>query len=158
MDVTSNLLSYFRSLVRYEEGQPIRIYHASFYDYLISCEGSAWYIDVGVERENIARRCLERMGMSLSHNICKIPPTYVLNCDVPDLDERVAQCIPPSLEYICCNWAHHLEMCRIQGNYAPNYNPSHIINCCSGSRYLALPIHLTPMSGLHFDLPLAGSG
>ncbi|PAV14678.1 nucleotide-binding-oligomerization-domain like receptor [Pyrrhoderma noxium] len=109
MDVTSNVLSYFRSLVRYEEGQPIRIYHASFYDYLISCEGSAWYIDVGVERENIARRCLERMGMSLSHNICKIPPTYVLNCDVPDLDNRVAQYIPPSLKYICCNWAHHLR-------------------------------------------------
>ncbi|PAV14715.1 nucleotide-binding-oligomerization-domain like receptor [Pyrrhoderma noxium] len=130
MDVTSNLLSYFRSLVRYEEGQPIRIYHASFYDYLISCEGSVWYIDVGVERENIARRCLERMGKSLRHNICKIPPTYVLNCDVPDLDERVVQCIPPSLKYICCSWAHHLrdvpysqELCSQLQSFAHNQLP-----------------------------------
>ena len=127
MDVTSNLLSYFRSLVRYEGGQPIRIYHASFYDYLISCEGSAWHIDVGVERENIARRCLERMGKSLRRNICKILPTYVLNRDVPDLDERVVQCIPPSLEYICCNWAHHLrdvpysqELCSQLRSFAHN--------------------------------------
>ena len=126
-DVTSDVLSYFRSLVRYEEGQPIKIYHASFYDYLISCEGSAWYIDVGVERENIARRCLERMGKSLRHNICKILPTYVLNRDVPDLDERMVQCIPPSLKYICCNWAHHLrdvtysqELCSRLQSFAHN--------------------------------------
>ena len=109
MDVTSNLLSYFRSLVRYEEGQPIRIYHASFYDYLISCEGSAWYIDVEVERAHVTRRCLERMGDLLRYNICNIPSSFVSNSDVPDLDERVAQCIPSSLKYICCSWAHHLR-------------------------------------------------
>ena len=109
MDVTSNVLSYFRSLVRYEEGQPIRIHHTSFYDYLISCEGSAWYIDVEVERAHVARRCLERMGDQLRYNIGNIPPSFVLNCDVPDLDDRVAQYIPPSLKYICCNWAYHLR-------------------------------------------------
>ena len=108
MDVTSNLLSYFRSLVRYEEGQPIRIYHASFYDYLISCKGSAWYIDEGVERANIASRCLKRMSDSLKYNICNLR-SGLLNSNVPNLDERVAQCIPPSLEYTCCNWAHHLR-------------------------------------------------
>ncbi|PAV14701.1 nucleotide-binding-oligomerization-domain like receptor [Pyrrhoderma noxium] len=108
MDVTSNLLSYFRSLVRYEEGQPIRIHHTSFYDYLISCEGSAWHIDVEVERANIASRCLERMSDSLKYNICNLQ-SGLLNSNVPNLDNRVAQCIPPSLEYICYNWAHHLR-------------------------------------------------
>ena len=108
MDVTSNLLSYFRSLVRYEEGQPIRIYHASFYDYLISCKGSAWHIDVGMERANIASRCFKRMSDSLKYNICDLQ-SGLLNSNVLNLDERVAQRIPPSLEYICCNWAHHLR-------------------------------------------------
>ncbi|PAV14651.1 nucleotide-binding-oligomerization-domain like receptor [Pyrrhoderma noxium] len=108
MDVTSNLLSYFRSLVRYEEGQPIRIYHASFYDYLISCEGSAWHIDVGVDRANIASRCFKRMSDSLKYNICNLQ-SGLLNSNVPNLDERVVQCIPPSLKYMCCNWAHHLR-------------------------------------------------
>ncbi|PAV14694.1 nucleotide-binding-oligomerization-domain like receptor [Pyrrhoderma noxium] len=127
MDVTSNLLSYFRSLVRYEEGQPIRIYHASFYDYLISCEGSAWYIDVEVERAHVTRRCLEQMGDLLRYNICNIPSSFVSNSDVTDLDERVAQCIPSSLEYICCNWAHHLrdvpysrELCSRLQSFAHN--------------------------------------
>ncbi|PAV14664.1 nucleotide-binding-oligomerization-domain like receptor [Pyrrhoderma noxium] len=127
MDVTSNLLSYFRSLVRYEEGQPIRIHHTSFYDYLISCEGSAWYIDVEVERAHVTRRCLERMGDLLRYNICNIPSSFVSNSNVTDLDERVAQCIPPSLEYICCNWAHHLrdvpysrELCSQLQSFAYN--------------------------------------
>ena len=108
MDVTSNVLSYFRSLVRYEEGQPIRIHHTSFYDYLISCEGSAWHIDVGMERANIASRCLKRMSVSLKYNICDLQ-SGLLNSNVPNLDERVAQCIPPFLKYICCNWVHHLQ-------------------------------------------------
>ena len=109
MDVTSNLLSYFRSLVRYEEGQPIRIYHASFYDYLISCEGSAWHIDAEVQKSYIATKCLERMKELLKYNICDLQSGYVLNSDIPDLENRAVQCIPPSLKYICCNWAHHLR-------------------------------------------------
>ena len=126
MDVTSNLLSYFRSLVRYEEGQPIRIYHASFYDYLISCEGSAWHIDVGMERANITSRCFKRMSDSLKYNICDLQ-SGLLNSNVPNLINRVAQCIPPSLEYICCNWAHHLrdvpytqELCSQLQSFAYN--------------------------------------
>ena len=109
MDVTQNLLSHFRSLVRYEEGQPIRIHHTSFHDYLISCEGNAWHIDEGVERAKITSKCLERMRDLLRYNICNIPPSYVLNSDVPDLDHRVTRCIPPFLKYICCNWSHHLR-------------------------------------------------
>ena len=106
---TSNLLSYFRSLVRYERGQPITIYHASFYDYLISCEGEPWHVDPSVQRAYIASKCFERMGDLLKHNICSIPSSFALNTDVPDIDNRVTQCIPPFLKYICCNWFHHLR-------------------------------------------------
>ena len=127
MDVTSNVLSYFRSLVRYEEGQPIRIHHTSFYDYLISCEGCAWYLDAEVQKSYIATKCLERMGELLKYNICDLQSGYVLNKDVPDLDNRVAQYIPPSLKYICCSWAHHLrdvpyskELCLQLQSFAHN--------------------------------------
>ena len=109
MDVTSNLLSYFRSLVRYEPGNPITIRHASFYDYLTSCQGMPWYIDPEVQRTYIASKCFERMGDFLKYNICNIPSNFVLNTDVPDIDDRVTTCIPPSLKYICCNWIHHLQ-------------------------------------------------
>ncbi|PAV22987.1 nucleotide-binding-oligomerization-domain like receptor [Pyrrhoderma noxium] len=109
MGTTSNLLSYFRSLVRYEGGQPIRIYHASFYDYLISCEGEPWHVDPSVQRAYIASKCFERMGDLLKYNICNIPSSSVLNSDVPDIDNRVTRCIPPFLKYICCNWIYHLQ-------------------------------------------------
>ena len=109
MDTTSGLLSYFRSLVRYERGQPITIYHTSFYDYLISCEGKPWHVDPFVQRAYIASKCLERMGDLLKYNICNIPSSSVLNLDVPDIDNRVTRCIPPFLKYIGCNWIHHLQ-------------------------------------------------
>ena len=109
MDTTSDLLSYFHSLVRYERGQPIRIYHASFYDYLISCEGEPWHVDPSVQRAYIASLCFERMGDLLKYNICNIPSSSVLNSYVPDIDNRVTRCIPPFLKYICCNWIYHLQ-------------------------------------------------
>ena len=109
VDTTSDLLSYFRSLVRYERGQPITIYHTSFYDYLISCEGEPWHVDPFVQRAYIASKCFERMGDFLKYNICNIPSSSVLNSDVPDIDNRVTRCIPPFLKYICCNWFHHLQ-------------------------------------------------
>ncbi|PAV17574.1 nucleotide-binding-oligomerization-domain like receptor [Pyrrhoderma noxium] len=109
MDVTSNVLSYFRSLVRYEPGQPIMIYHTSFYDYLISYEGRPWHVDPKMQRAYITSKCLERMGDLLRYNICGIQSSYVLNKDVPDIDDRVTRYIPPFLKYICCNWAHHLQ-------------------------------------------------
>ena len=109
IDVTSNVLSYFRSLVRYEPRQPITIYHTSFYDYLISCEGRPWYVEPKVQRAHIASKCLEWMGKVLKYNICDIQSSYVLNKDVPNIDDRVTRYIPPFLMYICCNWARHLQ-------------------------------------------------
>ena len=109
MGTTSNLLSYFRSLVKYERGQPITVYHTSFYDYLISCEGEPWHVDPSVQRAYIASKCFERMGDLLKYNICNIPSSFALNSDVPDIDNRVTRCIPPFLKYICCNWVHHLQ-------------------------------------------------
>ena len=66
------------------------------------------------------------MSDSLKYNICDLQ-SGLLNSNVPNLDERVAQSIPPSLEYICCNWAHHLrdvpysrELCSQLQSFAHN--------------------------------------
>ena len=44
---TRDLLSCLQSLVTFEEGKPIRIHHASLYDYLtsIDCDTQGWHID-----------------------------------------------------------------------------------------------------------------
>ncbi|PAV14643.1 WD40 domain containing protein [Pyrrhoderma noxium] len=108
-DTTSSLLACLQPLVKHEKGKLIEIQDAFLYDYLVSCKEYRWYIDAEVQKAYIASRCLERMGGLLRHNICDIPSSYVLNSDVPDLDNRVTRCIPPLLKYICCNWAHHLR-------------------------------------------------
>ena len=77
MDVTSNILSHLRSLVRYESGNPINIRHTSFYDYLVSCKEMPWYIDADEQKVYIASKCLEWMGDSLRYNICNIPSNLV---------------------------------------------------------------------------------
>ena len=126
-NTASDVLTYLRSLVVFEPDYPISIRHASFYDYLVSCSEHPWYIDAEVQKSHIATKCLERMGELLKYNICDLQSGYVLNSDVPDLDNRVAQYIPPSLKYICCNWAHHLrdvsfsqELCSRLQSFAHN--------------------------------------
>ena len=109
IDDAPDVLKYLRSLVVYEPGNPISIRHASFYDYLVTCNDKAWYIDVEKQKVYIASKCLERMGKLLKYNICNLQSGYALNSDIPDLNNRVIQHIPPFLEYICCNWAHHLR-------------------------------------------------
>ena len=108
-DTVSELLSYLRSLVVYEEGQPIRIHHTSFHDYLVSCVGQPWHIDVGVQKTNIVNRCFDRMRELLRYDICGLKTSLMLNENVPDLDERVKKNIPSFLKYICCNWFNHIR-------------------------------------------------
>ena len=109
IDTTPDVLIYLRSLVAYEPGNRIMIRHTSFYDYLVSCEGEPWHVDPSVQRAYIASKCFERMGDLLKYNICNILSSFALNSDVPDIDNRVTRCIPPFLNYICCNWFHHLR-------------------------------------------------
>ena len=71
-DTVSELLSYLRSLVAYGEGQPIKIHHTSFYDYLVSCVGTPWHIDIEVQKTGIVNRCFDRMREFLRLNICEL--------------------------------------------------------------------------------------
>ncbi|PAV19949.1 nucleotide-binding-oligomerization-domain like receptor [Pyrrhoderma noxium] len=106
---TSTLLSRFRSLITYEENKPIKIHHSSFYNYLVSCKGCDWYIDEKVEKEKIVRVCFDQMKKLLRYNMCHLKSSAVFNANISNLDERLKENIPPSLRYICCNWAYHLR-------------------------------------------------
>ena len=102
-DTTSNLLPCLRSLVAYEESQPIKIHRTSFYDYLVSCVGQPWHINVEVRKTDIVNRCFDRMRELLRLNICELETSLKFNRDVPDLREHVKKNIPSFLKYICCN-------------------------------------------------------
>ena len=124
-DTASELLSCLRSLVAYGEGQPIKIHHTSFYDYLVSCENMPWHIDIEVQKRNIANICFDRMGELLRYDICGLEMSLKFNKDVPDLHKRIERNIPSFLKYICCNWSNHirdvpysLELCERLKSFA----------------------------------------
>ena len=108
---TRELLSYLQSLVTCEEGKPIRIHHASLYDYLISPESFefAWHIDEENQKNNIAHWCFNQMKKGLRFNICDLETSSAMNEDVVHLEERVQNNISTSLQYACQNWVEHLR-------------------------------------------------
>ncbi|PAV15787.1 WD40 domain containing protein [Pyrrhoderma noxium] len=109
IETTSDVLSRLQSLIKYEKNKPIKIHHASFHDYIVSCEKEPWYIDVEKQKMNIIDKCFDRMGGSLRYNICDLQSPLFFNKDVPDLKKRIADNISSSLIYICRNWASHLR-------------------------------------------------
>ena len=110
-DTTRDLLSCLRSLVTFEEGKPIRIHHASLYDYLVSadCNTQGWHIDEERGKTEISLCCFDLMKKQLRFNICNLETSFAMNENVLHLQERVQENIPPSLQYVCQNWALHLR-------------------------------------------------
>ena len=105
------MLSCLRALVIYHRGEPIRLYHTSFYDYLtnINTSSEPWYIDEIESKRKIAERCFVGMDRMLHFNMCHLESSYIANKDVVDFEERVQSYIPSSLYYICCHWSNHLQ-------------------------------------------------
>lgn len=76
----------------------------------------------------IASKYFEQIEESNKHSICGIQPSFLLNTDVPDLENQAMQRIPPFLQYIYYNWTHHIqdisysqELCAQLWTFAHNY-------------------------------------
>ena len=101
--ILHRIYSRLRSLVSFEGGQPIRIYHTSFYDYLVSCVDERWHIDFDIQRRDFVNNCFDRMSELLRYNICELETSLAFNKDVPDFDECVKKNSASLLKCICCN-------------------------------------------------------
>ena len=53
-------------------------------------------------------RCFTIMGKTLEFNICGLETSRVANARIDDLEQRVRDGIPESLQYSCLYWAAHL--------------------------------------------------
>lgn len=109
-DAADRTLSRLKAVLSYENGQPVRLHHASFADYLLSIERSGshpWHIDESEQKQAVTERCFEVMG-KLSFNICCMESSFTRNKDVSDLSRRVANHVPAHLEYSCIFWSAHL--------------------------------------------------
>ena len=87
------------------------IHHVSLYEYLVSseCVDKSWYIDEGEGRMKISLCCFEQMRKSLHFNICELEKPFEINEDVSQLQKYIEKDIPSSLQYVCQNWALHLQ-------------------------------------------------
>ena len=93
-----------------ETSTPVRPLHASFYDFLLDEKRSGeFYIPQDDVHRDIAVASLSVMQAGLRFNICGLQTSYVPNSEVPNLDKKVEENIPPYLLYACQFWASHLQ-------------------------------------------------
>lgn len=94
-------LSRFGSVIDWSETGPIRILHASFYDYLATHDrGEPWAIDVEQCKVQLAYGCIALLDQQLRKNMCNL----VLSLPVQDdqsLSEGITYASKFWIEHVC---------------------------------------------------------
>src|ERR1700749_4597226 len=65
----------------------------------------------------LAHCCIETMTTQLDFNICKLEDSRLANAKVEDLEARIKEYIPDSLQYSCRYWSDHLCITPNDGNH-----------------------------------------
>ncbi|GAB1525855.1 hypothetical protein RhiTH_009021 [Rhizoctonia solani] len=93
------------------------VFHASFSDYLFHRERSGRFFCDKVEQHiAMAHICFELMEKQLRFNICELQSSYIFDCAVADLEQRIESNISASLTYSCQHWANHLCLVPISNH------------------------------------------
>ncbi|OBZ75608.1 hypothetical protein A0H81_05015 [Grifola frondosa] len=93
-----------------ESGGVIRVLHPTFAEFLLDsgrCVNRQFVINQERQHTFLLQCCLEVMK-GLKRDMCKLVDPSRLNTEVHDLPIRIAQCIPPYLQYACRHWTTHL--------------------------------------------------
>ncbi|KAF7980465.1 hypothetical protein HWV62_37934 [Athelia sp. TMB] len=101
-------------VIKWSPGQPARMLHKSFPDYLTdrrACEDEPWFIDIKEHQHALTVGCLRIMNSpQLCFNICNLNSSHIPNTDVTDLAVRVDAAVPQNLSYACLFLGHHLRL------------------------------------------------
>ncbi|KAG8738342.1 hypothetical protein FRC12_016798 [Ceratobasidium sp. 428] len=101
----SRVIDRLGSVLYRDDDGLVRVLHHSFSDYMTDSGCPEHYrIDLGIQNAEMTIACLELMIRSLRFNICGLEDSYIMNREVPNLQNR----IPPELAYSCVYWASHL--------------------------------------------------
>lgn len=107
-----NTLRRLGCVIQWREGEPARMLHKSFPDYLTDrsrCSSEPWFVDMQEHHRTLTIRCFEIMNSGLHFNICDLRTSHLFNKDVMDLNICVQSHIPRSLAYACRFWIEHLD-------------------------------------------------
>ena len=108
-----DILSRLRSLLQWSPGEPIKVLHASFPDFLgdrDKCNDHRWHIDEQAHHRHLATACFGIMRNRLHFNICGLETSYYKNEAIDGIDELIARNITADLMYGCQYWADHLNL------------------------------------------------
>ncbi|KAF9067617.1 hypothetical protein BDP27DRAFT_899473 [Rhodocollybia butyracea] len=101
-------------------GQPVKVLHASFSDYLTDYGRSGakpWFIDASILELQVAQGCLQVLKKGLRFNICGFEDSYIYTTQVPDVSHRITAHTSPHLLYSSLYWASHLA---VMGSSTPH--------------------------------------
>jgi NACHT domain len=108
LELLCHLGSLLSNVTSSDTTRPIVPLHSSFRDFLTSKTSNVFYVDIGDAHYQLAHSCLTIMLDNLKFNICKLESSHLANSDVPDLESRIAEYVPPTLSYACIYWDDHL--------------------------------------------------
>jgi hypothetical protein len=97
-------------LVPGNTGDPVRVFHKSFPDFLTDsrrCTDHRFFIDPLYHHKEILLACLNVMKKRLKRNICKLDDHVILS-EIQDLPTLRATHIGNTLGYACQFWTNHL--------------------------------------------------
>ena len=109
-------LQYLGCVVQWSKGQPARMLHQSFPDYLIdpsawsTDDPKSWFIHIEEHQNALTVACLRVMNAQLRFNICNLKSSYIPNADITDIAVRIEAAVPQSLSYACLFLGHHLHL------------------------------------------------
>jgi hypothetical protein len=104
--------------VLYLNGGCVFCYHASFQDFILSTTRSKFTIsghvvdmscDTAAHNAVLTHRCFRIMMSKLRFNICNLPSSFLLDSEVPGLNQLVEKNIDNVLKYCSRYWAQHMS-------------------------------------------------
>jgi hypothetical protein len=108
------ILRCLSSVLLYEHAshEPVRLIHPSFPDFLTHdgrCTDVCYFVSSAEYHYRLALRCLQIMNADLRRDICDVHDLSILNCDIPDLDQRLDRNASIQLRYACKYWYVHIK-------------------------------------------------
>ncbi|KAG8716590.1 hypothetical protein FRC09_015518 [Ceratobasidium sp. 395] len=108
----STALRPLQSVLSVSESGVIGTLHESFPNYLLNhARSGKFYCDPRQHYAQMAQQCFALIRVqNPPFNICELESSYLLDHEVPDLDQRVERAISQALAYACRYWAIYLEL------------------------------------------------
>lgn len=101
-----------RSVLDVPSGEsPIRLFHLSFRDYLLSPLAGDFSVYEAKTHYYLAERCVKLLKATLKRDICGLgsPGASRLDLDPRAIESKLA----PEVQYACLHWVYHLNMSKV---------------------------------------------